>query len=155
MALRGASTTVDTDFIDWMSLAVEGAAVCCTVNSIEPSKDYGQGTAVEAPRAQVIILTGKQAGVVYPNELVLKAGIRNKLTEIGDSVVGRMATYTRGKQAYPCLNNEQPGDLELAEEALERVNGGAKETAKKAPAKKTKVVEVEVDDDEDGDEPPF
>ncbi len=132
MALRGASTTTDSDYIDWMALALEGAAVCCTVNLIEPEKDYGQGTAVAAPRVRVIVLTGKQAGTVYPNELVLKAGVRNKLTEVGDTIVGRMGTYNRGKQSYPCLNNEQDGDIALAEAALEKANGWA------APPQNTK-----------------
>jgi len=125
MALRGASTTTDTDYIDWMALALEGAAVCCTVNSIEPPKDYGQGKPVAVPRAQIIVLTGKLAGTVYPDEMVFKAGIRNKLSEVGDTIVGRMATYARGKDTHPCLNNEQDGDLALAEAALEKVNGWA------------------------------
>lgn len=125
MALRGASTTTDTDYIDWIGLAAEGAAVCCTVNSIEPPKDYGQGKPVAVPRAQIIVLTGKLAGTVYPDEMVFKAGIRNKLTEVGDTIVGRMSTYARGKDTHPCLNNEQDGDLALAEAALEKVNGWA------------------------------
>jgi hypothetical protein len=125
MALRGASTTTDTDYIDWMSLAVEGAAVCCTVNSIEEPKDYGQGKPVAVPRAQIIVLTGKQAGTVFPDEMVFKAGIRNKLTEVGDTIVGRMSTYARGKDTHPCLNNEQDGDLDLAKAALAKENGGS------------------------------
>lgn len=147
MALKGASTTVDTDYIDWMSLAVEGAAVCCTVNSIEPEHDYGNGP-IEAPRARVIILTGKQAGAVYPNELVLKAGVRNKLQTVGDDIVGRMATYTRGKTAYPCLNNEGDGDIELAEAALAKYDTNGSST--KASSKKAKVVE-----EDDSEDPPF
>lgn len=149
MALRGASTTTDTDFIDWMGLAVEGAAVCCTVKTIEPSHDYGNGE-LEAPRAQVIVLTGKQAGAVYANELVLKAGIRNKLSDVGDTIVGRMATYSRGKQVYPCLNSEQDGDIELAEKALAKFAGTDQNEKPAKTSKKAKPA----DDDED-DEAPF
>lgn len=143
MALRGASTTTDSDFIDWMSLATEGAAVVCSVRSIEPEKDYGQGTPVAVPRARIIVLTGKQAGVVFDEEMIFKAGIRNKLTEVGDDVVGRVATYTRGKQVHPCLNNEADGDIELAEAALAKHNGGKASTSKKAAK------------NDDSDEPPF
>lgn len=142
MALRGASTTTDTDFIDWMSLAVEGAAVVLTVTEIEPEKDYGSGNGpIEVPIADVVVLTGAQAGARYDGERVFKAGIRNRLKVVGESIVGRMATYNRGKTAYPCLNSEEVGDLELAEKALAKASGKKATASKKAA--------------DDGDEPPF
>lgn len=138
MALRGASTTTDVDFIDWESLGQEGAAVLCSVLEIEEEMNFGNGP-VQPVRARVIILTGKQAGKVYSNERIMKAGIRNRLQEVGDDVVGRMSTYTRGKKVYPCLNDEADGDIELAEAAL-REHGPAAFGAKT---------------EDSGDEPPF
>jgi hypothetical protein len=137
MALRGASTTVDTDWIDWEGLAKEGAAVVCSVKSIEPEEDFGNGS-VAPVRARVIVLTGSQAGTVYEDERILKAGIRLKLQEIGDDVVGRLGIY--GKRNHVGLNSEADGDIALAERAL-------KKFGKPSAAKK-----VEEDSD---DEPPF
>lgn len=122
MALRGASsTTTDQDWIDWASLAAEGAAVVCTVRSIEEPKDYGNGE-VAAVVARVIVLTGSQAGTVHPAERILKAGIRTKLTTVGDDVVGRLGVY--GSRKAIGLNNEHDGDVALAEAALAKENGG-------------------------------
>lgn len=117
MALRGASTTVDTDWIDWEGLARENAAVVCSVKSIEPEEDFGNGT-VAPVRARVIVLTGSQAGTVYEDERILKAGIRLKLQEIGDDVVGRLGVY--GKRNHVGLNAENDGDIALAERALKK-----------------------------------
>lgn len=122
MALRGASTTVDQDYIDWAGLAAESAAVVCTVRAIEDPKDFGNGE-VAAVRARVIVLTGKSAGSVYPDERILKAGIRMKLENVGDDVVGRLGVY--GLRKNIGLNAEQEGDIELAEKALAKANGKA------------------------------
>jgi hypothetical protein len=147
MALRGASTTVDTDWIDWEGLAKEGAAVVCTVRSIEPEEDFGNGS-VAPVRARVIVLTGSKAGEVYPDERILKAGIRLKLQEIGDDVVGRLGIY--GKRGHVGLNAEADGDIELAERALKKFGDGDGGGAKKVATRSKKVV----DEDED-DEAPF
>jgi hypothetical protein len=120
MALKGASTTVDSDYIDWAGLAAENAAVVCTVKAIEPPKDFGNGE-VAAVRARVIVLTGSAAGTVYEDERILKAGIRNKLQEVGDDVVGRLDVY--GTRKAVGLQAEHDGDLALAQAALEKANG--------------------------------
>lgn len=135
MALRGASTTVDSDFIDWKSLAEENAAVVCSVLGVEDPKDYGNGE-VAAVKARVIVLTGKQAGSVFPSERILKAGIRMKLEDaVGDDVVGRLDVY--GQRKAVGLQAEHQGDVELAEKAL----------AKFGKSSKVKAA--------DDDEPPF
>src|SRR5882757_1683395 len=121
MALRGASTTTDSDWIDWAVLAAENAAVVCTVKEILPAKDYGNGE-VAAVRARVIVLTGAQAGTVYEDERILKAGIHNKLNEVGDDVVGRLDVY--GTRKAVGLQAEHAGDVELAQAALAKVSGG-------------------------------
>jgi len=120
MALKGASTTVDSDYIDWAGLAAENAAVVCTVKAIEPPKDFGNGE-VAAVRARVIVLTGSMAGTVYEDERILKAGIRNKLQEVGDDVVGRLDVY--GTRKAVGLQAEHAGDVALAEAALAKANG--------------------------------
>lgn len=148
MALKGASTTVDQDWIDWESLARENAAVVCTVKSIEPVTDFGNGE-VAPVIARVIVLTGSQAGTVYPDERVLKAGIRLKLQEIGDDVVGRLGVY--GKRNHVGLNAEHDGDIELAERALKKFGG---DTGDK-PATKPSTRKAKPADDEDEEEPPF
>lgn len=138
MALRGASTTVDSDRIDWEALAKENAAVVCTVKSIEPETDFGNG-AVEPVKARIIVLTGSHAGEVWPDEMVLKKGIRIKLDTVGDDVVGRVQVY--GDRKAIGLNAEWDGDLELAEKALAKASGKKATASKKAA--------------DDGDEPPF
>lgn len=143
MALRGASTTVDSeDWIDWAALAEENAAVVCTVKEILPPKDYGNGE-VAAVVARVIVLTGSLAGTVYPEERILKAGLRNKLTEVGDDVVGRLDVY--GTRKAIGLQAEHDGDIALAERALKKFGG--KPAAAASKAKKAA--------DEDDDEAPF
>jgi hypothetical protein len=139
MALRGASTTVDSDYIDWAALAAENAAVVCTVKEILPAKDYGNGE-VAAVRARVIVLTGSLAGTVYADERILKAGIRNKLQEVGDDVVGRLDVY--GTRKAVGLQAEHAGDVELAQAALAKYSAGGSVPAQ-GGAKK------------DEEEPPF
>lgn len=116
MALRGASTVVvDQDWLDFKVLAAESAAVLLTVKEIEPEEKFSNST-FSPVRARVVILTGAQAGRVYDNERILAAGIRNKLTEVGADVVGRIKFY--GARKNPGLEAEHPGDIELAEAAL-------------------------------------
>jgi hypothetical protein len=122
MALRGASVTTDQDWIDWAALAAENAAVVCTVKEILPAKDYGNGE-VAAVRARVIVLTGSQAGTVYEDERILKAGIRIKLTDVGDDIVGRLDVY--GSRKAVGLQAMHDGDLALAEAALAKGGGGS------------------------------
>lgn len=145
MALRGASTTVDADYIDWAGLAEENAAVVCSVKEILPAKDYGNGE-VAAVRARVIVLTGKQAGTVYEDERILKAGIRNKLQEVGDDVVGRLDVY--GVRKAVGLQTEHQGDIELAEAALAKYGTGG------VPAQRSEKKAAKADEGGD-DEPPF
>lgn len=138
MALKGVSTTVDQDWIDWKALAEENAAVVCTVREILEPHDYGNGE-VAAVKARIIVLTGSEAGAVY-EETVLKAGVRIKLTEIGDDVVGRLDLY--GSRKAVGLQGEHAGDMELAAKALAKANGRKPASKSKAPA-------------EDETDPPF
>jgi hypothetical protein len=132
MALKGVSTTVDQDWIDWKALAEENAAVVISVKELLAPKDYGNGE-VAAVRARVIVLSGSEAGTVYEDENILKAGIRIKLQEVGDDVVGRLDVY--GSRKAVGLQAEHDGDIALAEKALAKANGGrTKASAKKAPA---------------------
>jgi hypothetical protein len=147
MALRGASTTTDTDWLDWSELAKENAAVVCSVREIEPESDFGNGP-VRAVRARVIVLTGSQAGAIYPNERILKAGIRSKLTTVGDDVVGRVAPYGTRKPQAIGLESEESGDIALAEAALAKAAKGAGGNGK-VPNQRAAAVE------EDDDLPPF
>lgn len=135
MALKKASES-NPDWLDWSELAAENAAVVCTVKEIEPPKDWGNGE-VAAVRARVIVLTGKSAGEVYSNERILKAGIRSKLTTVGDDVVGRVGIY--GTRKAIGLEAEHEGDIALAEAALAKFaasagNGNGKATAKNTAA---------------------
>lgn len=139
MALKGVSTTVDQDWIDWKALAEENAAVVCTVREILEPHDYGNGE-VAAVKARVIVLTGTEAGAVY-EETVLKAGVRIKLQEVGEDVVGRLDLY--GSRKAVGLQAEHAGDMELAEKALAKANGTKISSAKKKAAV------------EDDSEPPF
>lgn len=141
--------TVDQDWVDFKALAAEAAAVLFTVKEIEPEEKFSNST-FSPVRARVIILTGAQAGQVYDNERILAAGIRNKLTEVGADVVGRIKPY--GARKHPGLEAEHPGDIELAEAALAKFNGGGDVPEQRSKSKAaTKVVES----DEGDDEPPF
>lgn len=149
MALRGASTvTVDQDWVDFKALAAEAAAVLFTVKEIEPEEKFANGAFCPV-RARVAILTGVQAGKVYDNERILAAGIRNKLTEVGADVVGRIKPY--GSRKHPGLEAEHPGDIDLAEAALAKLNSGSVPDQRKES-------DGPVDAsgrDSDDDEPPF
>jgi len=141
VALKGASTTVDQDWLDFKALAAEGAAVVITTRSLEPLTDFGNGE-VEPVIADVLVLTGAHAGEYYPRERILAAGVRSKIQTIGDSVVGRIKPY--GKRAHPGLEPEHTGDLELAEKALAKL-AKSEGTKKKAAAAM----------DESSEDPPF
>jgi hypothetical protein len=158
MALRGASTTREQqDWLDFKELAKEGAACVFTVRAVEPPKDFGNGE-IEPVIADVIVLTGQKAGEYHPGERILAKGIRLKLaakdTKIGDSIVGRIRPY--GTRNAAGLENEEPGDLALAEQALARVSnsfGGGSKASKdngKVPPQRAKAQVTEEDD-----EPPF
>ena len=135
MALKKASEAApNQDWLDLKELAAERAAVVFTVLDKEPAKDFGNGV-VEPVVADVIVLTGKHAGERHPKERILAAGVRNKLTTIGDSVVGRMGLY--GPRKNPGLEAEEPGDIELAEKALAKFAASASSSNGKATAKKT------------------
>lgn len=122
MALRGASeTTQDQDWVDFKELAKEGAAAVFTVVRHGEPRDFGNGE-ITPVIADVIILTGKQAGAYFPGENILAAGIRTKLVNVGDSVVGRIRPY--GTRKHPGLEPEEEGDIALAEAALAKANGG-------------------------------
>lgn len=146
MALKGASTTQNEDWLDLKELAMEGAAAVFTVREIESEVDFGNGP-IQPVRARVIVLTGRHAGEVYPEERVLPKGVRMKLTEVGDDVVGRLALY--GARKAVGLNAELEGDVALAEAALAKfaaqATNGSGQTSKSKAAKPAG----------DNDEPPF
>jgi hypothetical protein len=134
MALKGASATQDQDWLDLKELALENAAAVFTVKSIEDSVDFGNGP-IQPVRARVIVLTGRHAGEVYEDERILPKGVRMKLTEVGDDVVGRLTLY--GSRKAVGLNAEFEGDIELAEKALAKfgsvsTNGQSKPSKAKA-----------------------
>jgi hypothetical protein len=151
MALRGASTTIDVARLDWEELARENAAVVFTVREIEPEQTFGKNNKPIRPvKARVIVLTGPQAGAIYPDERVMRSGIRPKLeaVKVGDDVVGRIGFYSIGSQSYVGLEAEEAGDIELAEKALAKANGH--DIKVPAQNKGRKLAAVEEDD-----EPPF
>lgn len=101
-------------------LGREGAAVLITVTGWAEEKDWGNGV-VRPVEARIVALTGSHAGEVDEDALIFKAGIRNKLTEIGQSVVGRLRPY--GARKAIGLESEEDGDVELAERALTKLDG--------------------------------
>lgn len=140
MALRGASeTTQDNEFLDLKELAKEGAAAVFTPTRLGVEEDFGNGPFVPVI-ADVIVLTGKNAGAYHPGEKIMAAGVRIKLQDIGDSVVGRIRPY--GTRKHPGLEPEEPGDMELAERALAKYSKGSTKSKAKAAT-------------DDSDEPPF
>lgn len=140
-------------------LGREGAAVLITVTGWGEEKDWGQGT-VRPVEARVVALTGIHAGEVDEDALIFKAGIRNKLTEIGQSVVGRLRPY--GARKAIGLEAELDGDVELAERALAKLDGPVVpqgtpltdevKAAKSAVKSRAAAAKVALSDD---DEPPF
>lgn len=135
-------------------LGREGAAVLITVTGWGDEKDWGQGV-VRPVKARIVALTGVHAGEVDEDALIFKAGIRNKLTELGQSVVGRLRPY--GARKAIGLEAELDGDVELAERALAKLDGppaSSTPLTDEVKAAKTAARErkVELDDDET---PPF
>lgn len=126
----------DAVFLDLDELGKEGAAVLVTVLGWGEEKDWGNGV-VKPVRARIAVLTGAHKGEVDDDALIFKAGIRNKLTEIGQHVVGRLRPY--GPRKAIGLESELDGDMELAEKALAKLDAGGN---------KAKAVE-------DDDRPPF
>jgi hypothetical protein len=140
VALRGASeTTQDQDWLDLKELAKEGAAAVFTPVRLCEEEDYGNGPFTPVI-ADVIVLTGKNAGAYFPGEKIMAAGVRVKIQEMGDSVVGRVRPY--GSRKHPGLEPEEDGDLALAERALKKY----------APKSGTKKAAAAESSDE---EPPF
>lgn len=119
-----------------------------TVKEIEEAEKFTNDT-FSPVRARVVILTGSQAGEVYPDERILAAGIRLKLTEagVGADVVGRIRPY--GSRKNPGLESEEAGDIELAEQALAKFDGSSSEVPARSKAK-PKTVEAD-----DSEPPPF
>lgn len=145
MGLRGASTvTVDQDWVDFKVLAAEAAAVLISVKKIEDEEQFSNST-FRPVRARVIILTGAQAGQVYPDERILAAGIRQKLTDVGMEIVGRIKPY--GARKHPGLEAEHPGDIALAEAAIKKHGSLSTEEGEDTVGASGR--------DSDSDEPPF
>lgn len=131
MALKGASTTQEQDWLDLKELALEEAAAVFTVKEIESEVDFGNGP-IRPVRARIIVLTGRHAGEVYEDERILPKGVRMKLTEVGDDVVGRLSIY--GSRKAVGLNAERDGDIELAEKALAKFGASSSNGQNKAKA---------------------
>jgi len=154
-----ATATMSEGQLDLNELGREGAAVLITVTGFAEEKDYGNGT-VKPVEARIVALTGSHAGEIDDDALIFKAGIRNKLHEVGQSVVGRLRPY--GARKAIGLESEDDGDVELAEKVLAKLDGPAPEAktsitdevnaAKKAVKERTAAKKVALADDED---PPF
>lgn len=148
--------------LDLNELGREGAAVLITVKGFAEEKDYGNGV-VKPVQARVIALTGTHAGEIDDDALIFKAGIRNKLHEVGQSVVGRLRPY--GQRKAIGLEAEEDGDIERAMKVLrqlgelddepaaksstpvtDEVNEAKKKVAERKAAKKLEL---------DSDEAPF
>lgn len=139
-------------------LGREGAAVLITVTGWAEEKDWGNGV-VRPVEARVVALTGSHAGEVDEDALIFKAGIRNKLTEVGQSVVGRLRPY--GQRKAIGLEAEEDGDVELAERALAKLDA-PKDLPSSSPltdavraTKAATKARAKVALDEDEDSPPF
>lgn len=156
-AVSTATYTEDQLNID--ELGREGAAVLITVTGWGEEKDWGNGN-VRPVKARIVALTGVHAGEVDEDALIFKAGIRNKLTEVGQSVVGRLRPY--GARKTIGLESEEDGDVELAERALAKLDGPSIPESRspiadevrsaKTAVKERKAARVALADD---DEPPF
>lgn len=153
-----ATATMSEGQLDLNELGREGAAVLITVKGFAEEKDYGNGI-VKPIEARIVALTGSHAGEVDDDALIFKAGIRNKLHEVGQSVVGRLRPY--GARKAIGLEAEEDGDVELAEKVLAQLDGPVIEAkaqiteevaAAKQAVKTRKAAKVALGDD---DEPPF
>lgn len=154
-----ATATMSEGQLDLNELGREGAAVLITVLGWGEEKDWGNGN-VKPVKARVVALTGAHAGEIDDDALIFKAGIRNRLHEVGQSVVGRLRPY--GARKAIGLEAEEDGDVALAEKVLAQLDGPAPEAktpitdevneAKKAVKARTAAKKVALADD---DEPPF
>jgi hypothetical protein len=153
MALSGVSADIpDSEYIDFKSLASEGAAVVVSIRELCAPEEQTHGQ-VEPVRARVIVLSGSQKGEVFEDEKIINKGVTNSLRRrnVGDDVVGRIRPYGSGK--WPGLEREDAGDIELAEKALahfgpldaQQIDEPAAPVKRKTSAKATA----------DDDEPPF
>lgn len=136
-------------------LGREGAAVLITVTGWAEEKDWGNGI-VRPVEARIVALTGSHAGEVDEDALIFKAGIRNKLTEIGQSVVGRLRPY--GPRKAIGLESEDEGDVELAERALAKVDGSktpVTDSVNEAKANVKARAKAKASEEDESDLPPF
>lgn len=117
--------------LDIDELGREGAAVLITVLGWGEEKDWGNGM-VKPVKARIVALTGSRAGEVDEDALIFKAGIRIKLQEVGQSVVGRLRPY--GQRKHIGLEAEMDGDVELAERALAKLDA-PKDAPKDVPSR--------------------
>lgn len=144
--------------LDLDELGREGAAVLITVKGWGEEKDWGNGV-VRPVKARIVALTGTHAGEVDEDALIFKAGIRNKLTEVGQSVVGRLRPY--GPRRAIGLEAEEDGDVELAEKTLAKLDGPANSPASQKTSVTNEVIEAKRNVKargaavEDSDDPPF
>lgn len=154
-----ATATTSEGQLDLNELGREGAAVLITVTGFGEEKDYGNGV-VKPVEARIVALTGSHAGEIDEDALIFKAGIRNKLHQVGQSVVGRLRPY--GARKAIGLEAEEDGDVELAEKVLAKLDGlstnGSKtpvtdevKAAKRNAAARKASNKVALDDEE----PPF
>lgn len=156
MALSGVSADIpDGDYIDFKSLASEGAAVVVSILELCDPEEQTHGP-VEPVRARVIVLSGTQKGEVFENEKIINKGVTNSLRRrnVGDDVVGRIRPYGPGK--WPGLEREDAGDIELAEKALAHFGAaGAPADAADEPVSAPKAASKSKATKADDDEPPF
>lgn len=166
MALKKASEVEveGGDWLDFKELAKSNTAALFSVREIEDEVDMGNGPLCPV-RCRVVVLSGELAGTVHENERIINKGIFNRLTTVGDDVVGRLRLY--GTRKNPGLEKEESGDVELAEQWLAHLDDdGPKPGAKAADsgsgpskvgtksASKAKAEPVE-DTSSDEDEPDF
>lgn len=131
-------------------MADEGDAVLITVLKDLGIKDFGNGSA-QGYLIRFIALTGDHEGLVNDEWPVYKRGFLNRIEKagVGASFVSRLGRY--GERKTIGLEDDQDGDVELAEKALAKhgdpfedqtpsesrgsLTNGAAETKAKAAAK--------------------
>lgn len=104
--------------VDWKALGNEEAAVVISVLKELPDKDWGNGP-VSGFLTRMIVLTGKHRGLVADDFPIYKAGVYSPLSRaggVGTTMVGRLRPY--GTRKNIGLENEEDGDVEIAERAL-------------------------------------
>lgn len=100
-------------------MADEGDAVLITVLKDLGVKDFGNGSA-RGYLIRLICLTGDHDGLVNDDWPVYKRGFLNRIERagVGASFVARLGRY--GERKTIGLEDDQDGDVELAEKALEK-----------------------------------